>query len=747
MNRIFPWDGTCWRSYFPSSRIVLALLTLIVFPVIADAQNGQAAPKRLTVGVALEGGGALGLAHIGVLKWFEQHHIPIDYIAGTSMGGLVGGMYATGKSPDELERLVKGMDWPFLLGGETPYQELSFRRKEDARAAQNDLVVGFKHGMTLPSGLSSGHQISLVFDRETLAYSSVKSFDDLPIPFRCVSTELISGKPHVFDKGPIGLAMRSTMSLPGIFSPVHEGDRMYVDGALVDNLPTDLVRQMAPDVVIAIHLEVSPATADEIQSLFSVLGRSITVGSTANTELRGMELADIVVKVDVQKFTSMQFDKAEALIQKGMEAAEAKSKILQPYALDQTAWNEYVARRDARKKGVVGIPQFVKVEGTTPDAEQKIEKFLQPVVGKPIDTEMLDTYLTRLTGVGRFESASYGVTQSDGEVGLLVTVREKNYAPPVLQPTFVVDGNEPENVTFTTGGRLTFLDIAGFGSELRTDFSFGNNYRISTEFYKRFSQTSRWFFAPRVSASNSAQWIYSHNDPQADYRLGRAQFGVDLGYALSRFSEVRAGYEIGYLNASLKVGTPAFSSVKGEVGASRFRFITDHQDDPIIPHKGYLGELDFHWVDTSPGAATAFPSLEARTEFFKAVSRRSSVFLEAKGGSTIGYDRTGIPQYFLGGTGGLLAYGQNEVRGDQYYLFRAGYLRKLLALPPFLGSGVYAVTLYEVGKMFNAPGVSKLPNDGAAGVIVQTSLGPVFLGGSVGDTGHAAWFFALGRVF
>ena len=259
MNRISPCEGTCWRSYFPSSRIGLALLTLIVSPLIAVAQSGQPAPKRLTVGVALEGGGALGLAHIGVLKWFEQHHIPIDYVAGNSMGALVGGLYATGKSPDELERLVKGMDWPFLLGGETPYQDLSFRRKEDARAAQNDLVIGFKHGMTLPSGLSAGHQISLFIDRETLAYSSVKSFDDLPIPFRCVSTELISGKPHVFDNGPIGLAMRSSMSLPAIFSPVHDGDSMYVDGALVDNLPTDLVRQMGPDVVIAIHLQVSPS--------------------------------------------------------------------------------------------------------------------------------------------------------------------------------------------------------------------------------------------------------------------------------------------------------------------------------------------------------------------------------------------------------------------------------------------------------------------------------------------------------
>jgi NTE family protein len=746
MNRIRLSEAARRCSFYSPLGIAFALFAVSVCPLTAVAQNGPSAPKRLTIGVALEGGGALGLAHIGVLRWFEQHHIPIDYISGNSMGGLVGGLYATGKSPDDLERLVKAIDWPLVIGGETPYQDLSFRRKEDEAAIQNDLVLGFKRGVSIPSGLNAGHQISLVIDRETLAYSTVTSFDDLPIPFRCVSTELVSGKAHVFDKGPIGLAMRSTMSLPAIFAPVRDGDRVYVDGALVDNLPTDLARQMGPDVVIAIHLQVAPTTADEIQSLFSVLGRSISVG-TAATELRGMEAADIVVKVDVQKFTALEFDKAEALIKMGMEAAEEKAKILQPYALDQAAWTEYLAHREARRKGAVGVPQFVRVEGTSTDAEQKIRTFLQPLVGKPIDTPTLDTYLTRLTGVGQFESASYALTQDSGEVGLLVTVREKNYGPPFLQPAFVVDGAQPENVTFTLGGRLTFLGIAGYGSELRTDFQFGNTYVISTELYKKFSQTSKWFVAPRINASNSAEWLYSHNNPQADYRIGRAGAGLDIGYAVSRFSEVRAGYEFGYLNANLKLGTPEFSSVSGEVGAARFRFITDHRDDPIIPRRGYLSELTFHWVNMSPGAPTAFPTLDAKTEFFKKVSPPGSVFLIAQGGSTIGYERTGIPQYFLGGTGGLLAYGQNEVRGNQYFFARAGYLHKLVALPPFVGRALYAITFYEVGKMYNAPGVSRLPTDGVAGFIVQTALGPVLIGGSVGDTGHANWFFAMGRVF
>ena len=746
MNPIFAFESSRTRSYFRPIRIGIILLAVIVSPLLAVAQNQTQPPKRMKIGVALEGGGALGLAHIGVLRWFEQHHIPVDYVAGTSMGGLVGGLYATGKSPDELERLVKGIDWDFVISGATPYEDLSYRRKEDARAIPDGIVVGFKRGVSLPSGLNAGHQISLIIDRETLAYSTVKSFDDLPIPFRCVSTELISGKAHEFSDGSIGLAMRATMSLPGIFAPVRDEGRVYVDGALVDNLPTDLVRDMHPDVVIAVHLQVSPASAKEIQSLFSVLSRSITVGTEA-TELRGMEAADLVVKVDVRDFDSLGFNKAEALIQKGMEAAEEKSKVLLPYALDDAAWAEYVAEREARKKGAVGVPQFVKVEGSSVDAAKKIQKFLQPLVGKPIDTQVLDTDLTRLTGIGKFESVSYALTQNDGAVGLLITVHEKDYAPPVLQPAFEIDGAQPDHVTFTLGGRFTFLDIAGYGSELRTDFQFGNTYGISSEFYKRFSQTSRWFVAPHADASQSEQRIYSNGDPKADYRLGKAGIGLDLGYAIDRFSEVRGGYEVGYLDANLRLGTPQFSSVQGRVGATRFRLTTDHTDDPIIPRRGYLGELDFHWMDTSPGAPAAFPTLELKSAVYKTISKPASVFIYAQGGSTLGYDQTGIPQYFLGGTAGLYAYGQNEVRGDQYFLFRAGYMHNLFTLPPLLGKSLYAITFYEVGKMYDAPGVSRLPNDGAAGVITRTAFGPLFIGGSVGDTGHAKWFFALGRVF
>src|SRR6202451_4265098 len=191
------------RAFSRSSFAAMALcfvISLRAFPQASDSSAASSSPdsaapkKRLKIGIALEGGGALGLAHIGVLQWFEDHHIPIDYIAGTSMGGLVGGLYDTGKSPEELRQIVEQQKWDTIIGGRTPYDDLSFRRKEDQQALPNYLIVGLKKGLTLPAGLNAGQRIGLLIDHETLAYSQLKSFNDLPTPFRCVATDLVTGK-------------------------------------------------------------------------------------------------------------------------------------------------------------------------------------------------------------------------------------------------------------------------------------------------------------------------------------------------------------------------------------------------------------------------------------------------------------------------------------------------------------------------------------------------------------------------
>src|SRR4051794_11645356 len=271
---------------------------------------------RPTVGVALQGGGAKGLAHIGLLQWLEDHRIPVDYLAGTSMGGLIGGLYATGRHPGEIRQIIDTIDWNDVLTGATPYRDLAFRRKEDLRAFPNPLEIGLRGGLSPPSGLNSGQSVRVLMDRYVLPYSSQRDFNELPIPFRCVATNLVTGKAEVFKSGSLASALRATMSIPGVFAPVKQDGKVYADGGLLNNLPTDVVRQMGADIVIGVHLSTGPAVPSQFRSLFGVASASSDVMIDAN-ELRGMELADILITVDVAGYTTLDFSRADKIVPQG----------------------------------------------------------------------------------------------------------------------------------------------------------------------------------------------------------------------------------------------------------------------------------------------------------------------------------------------------------------------------------------------------------------------------------------------
>jgi NTE family protein len=740
--------------------VLLILLLWVSLPALAQQEQKPQQPltttpvkptsqppkSRLTIGVALEGGGALGEAHVGVLQWFAEHHIPIDYLAGTSMGGLVGGLYATGKSADQLRDLLEHADWNLLLAGATPYQDLSFRRKEDARDIPNSLQIGLKNGATLPAALNSGQQVGLLIDRETLPYSTIPSFDDLPIPFRCVSTDLISGNAYVFSKGSLAEAMRATIAIPGVFAPVRRDNQIFVDGGLVDNLPTDVVRKMGADVVIGVHLQIAPASAKEIQSAFAILARSVEL-IIADTEIRGMAGADLLVKADVQKFSTFDYEKTDELIAAGYAAAQAKAAVLKPYELDDQAWAQYLKEKDSRLRTRVGVPQFINVDGVTGEAVINVQKFLSPMLGKPIDEPELQQLLTRLTGVGLYDSVTYSMIHQGNQDGLLIYVHKKSYAPPVLRPGIVIDGTQTDDVTFTAGARLIWTDLVGYRSDWRTDFQFGQTYGLASDLYRPFQPLGRWFIDPFVNARQFTFLVYKKADPRADYRMDNASGGADLGYAISHFSEIRAGYGIGYTNEYLRLGTPEFASLHGRIGAFHMRYVLDHTNDPVIPTRGYYAQSNFYFYDTYPAATEAFPSLTTNIQFFQPV-HNDSIFVTATGGSTFGYRDTGNPQFFLGGVGRLTAYGLNELEGDQFFVGRFGYLRQIGSLPTFVGKSVYLIGFAEVGKMYDDPlGAPRLSGDGAGGIIADTFVGPIFIGGSAGDSGHHKWFFQLGRVF
>ncbi len=733
----------------PRLRILVSFILLCFASAITLAQNAPTPGNRPKVGLVFEGGGALGLAHIGVIQYLEEHHIPISYIAGTSMGGLVGGVYATGRNAAEVRDVVKAINWDQVISGQTPYSDLSYRQKEDARDYPSTLEFGLHKGLQFPSGFNAGQQVDLILDRISLPYSGIKSFNDLPIPFACVATDLVEGKEHVFRSGPLELALRSTMSLPGIFTPVHSDGHIYVDGGLMNNFPVSVAKAMGADVVLGIYLQTEPLKPDATLSSFGVLGESISVMIAAN-ERTALKDADILVKVPLLKYTSMSYDDADAIIKAGYDAAASHADQLAPLSVDEASWRKYLDERDARRVRATAVPQFVQVIGVDPEVGKAMGTEMSGFIGKPIDIANLDQQILHFNGQGAFSSVNYSVVQKDGETGLQIDAQPKPYSPPIVRPLIVINGSDYNEVFFSMGARATFLNFGGYRRELRADVTVGSQYQIFTEYYRPFTALSPWFVAPRVDLNSYQYPLYNANTLLSIYRDRQALGGLDFGYAFGRTGELRLGYEGGYERLSPQVGNSLIlPTVAGGTGDVRLQYTFTTLDEPVIPRKGESVKFYTKYYNANPDAPEGFPLSELGIQNFFKISDPSTVFLNAYGGTSFGY-KTGIPAFNLGGPTRWAAYGENELLTNQYFLFQTGYIRTLKKLPPLLGSTIDLIGEFEIGKTYQLPNGPKppyLPGDVVGGVIVNTLFGPVELGGAVGNYGHAKFFFQVGRVF
>jgi NTE family protein len=541
------------------------------------------------------------------------------------------------------------------------------------------------------------------------------------------------------------------MSLPGIFTPVRTKDAIYADGGLLENIPVDVAKQMGAGLTLGIHLEEAPLEPDASLSSFAVLGRSISVMISAN-ELRSMEAVDLLVSVPLQKYGSLDFDKADEIIKAGYDAAAAKSQMLMTLAVDDATWNQYLADRAARRITTPPIPTFVAVDGVNGHLSQRVEEQMAGAIGKPVDYNQLDDEIMHLKGIGRFSNLSYEMVERNGQQGLLVKTEENTFGPPIVRPLILVDGSSLNNVTFNLGARFTFLDIGGFRSEWRTDIILFSQYGIRSEYYHPFTPLTHWFVAPRILAENNPFYIYNDNKLLTIYRRKDAGGGIDTGYQFGRIAELRVGYEGGWERFTQQIGNPnELPSFAGGYGNAKFQFRMDRLDNAVIPRAGQNLLVDFHWSNASPYVTNSYPVLEVGSQNYFRLSEPASVFLNGYWGSTFDYE-TGLPQFSLGGSQRLVSYGINELLMDKYLLFQLGYIRQLAKLPPLLGSGVYFLGLYEAAQVYGPPHTqvnlaSGFPTDVAAGLVVNTIFGPVEAAYAYGDTGHHKFFFRIGRLF
>jgi NTE family protein len=738
-----------------ATTLLSALLATLPAPAAragASETPANAGAPRPRVGVAFGGGSARGLAHVGVIRWFEEHRVPIDLVAGTSMGGLIGGGFASGMSAEELSALLAQTDWDEMFGS-SPFRYKNVRRKEDARAYPSRIEFGVKHGIALPLALNNGQQVDFLLARIAGPYATLPSFDELPSPFRAVAVDLVTAEQVVLDRGVLASAMRATMSLPGIFPPVERDGRVLVDGGALNNVPADVVRAMGADVVVAVNVGHATDPRKVSRSLLGLMSQTVDVMMQASTRA-AMRAADVVITPTLEDFASLDWRRSGELDAAGYRAAEALKEKLLPLALDEPGWAAYQEARKTRRKTELATPQFLSVVGAVPSDQLRIERVLSPSVGKPLDLAGLERNLASFAGLDRYETVGWQLEEAEGRYGLRVEARPKAHAPPFLMLGVSLENTTSDHFAFEFAARYLTFDAVGSGSELRADAAVGAQPSFAAELYRPIGGTPL-FAAAWAGVSKRNVSFFSDDVVVAQYSQIRMPAGIDLGANVSRDSDVRVGISYGRLDADVEGGDPGLPELHGSETRARFAWRFDDQDSPVVPSGGVrvIGTADhiFDAPDPPPEFLTDksnddVTQAELRGSAFWSLRRRGRVFVAGGGGTTWG-SPLATEQFALGGPLRLGAYNIGEFRGDHYGVLSAGYLRRLARLPDFLGSWVFAGAWVESGSVFDDLDAAKLKTNASLGALADTLIGPVLVGASFDFQGSWRYYIAIGRVF
>ena len=560
-----------------SQRAAFRPAALIMVMLIAAPLYAQIPAPR--VGVAFGGGSARGIAHVGVIRWFEEHHVPIDVAAGTSMGGLIGGAFASGMSADELQSLIESIDWDEMFGSSSfPFKNV--RRKDDARDFPARLEFGLKGGLVLLTSLNNGQKVDLLLGRIAGAYYDLDSFDVLPTPFRTVAVDLKKAERVVLDRGPFPAAMRATMSLPGVFPPVEIDDRVLVDGGALDNIPADVVRGMGAPFVVAIDVGNAPEQSVDY-SMLALMGQTVDSMMKANTR-RALESADLVLQVDVEGFGSLDWRRSAELIQRGYEAAEKHRDQLLPHALSDADWDAWFKSREQRRRLPLPVPQYLSTAGIAPSDAIGVRRLLAAYVGHPLDLPKMEKDLSALSGLDRYQSVTWEMMGPTGKEGLLIHAKEKTYAPPFMMLGLNLENRTSSDFRVQLAARYLAFDILGSGSELRVDGTVGSDPYAGFSLYRPIYGT-RVFVRPYAAATLNTVDFVADDRIVAQYRIQHQYLGADLGVSVARESEVAGGLRFGHVDANVRTGNPGLPEQGGAEDQFRLHFVHDGQDSAVVP--------------------------------------------------------------------------------------------------------------------------------------------------------------------
>lgn len=731
------------------SFVLLFILLALARPAGAEPQNSDnTPPHRPKICLVLSGGGARGAAHVGVIEALEKLHIPIDCIAGTSMGAIVGGLYAAGMSSEELEWHMNQPPLQQDMANSPSRSRLSYQDKEDQLKYLLRVEFGYANDrFFLPQGIVNGDAPGRILNVLTLALQPDTDFDKLPIPFRAVATDITTGNMVVLDHGSLANSIHASLSVPGLYPPVPIGDHLLVDGGLARNLPVDVAREMGADIVIAVNIATQLSKSSELTDVFSVSLQVLKLYGNQNVRdsVATLTSHDLLLQPDLGTIGPTDFNRMGEAIRVGEQQAYAMLQGRTDLALPP---DEYAAYR-AQYRKAPAEPQhidFIGVSGNGPISPELIRARFGIKPGAPWNEQAINDGLRHIYDLGYFQRVDAVLEEENGRTGVDIDVEPKPWRPNYLQFGMHIADDFEGDSTYELLGSYNVSEIGAHGAEWRNQFEVGKTRLYYTEFNQPLDYRDKSFLAPSAEYLNETFDLFSGQDRVAEYSTVFPHAGLDLGFNIGDVGEIRTGLLYGHVVAQPRIGDPALPSYRDTLVGPHFRASFDTFDNGSFPSSGsYVlisgflprhsvgGDLSYSKVDVTVGQAFG--------------GEQGSLLLLGEAGSNFKSTLPLYEQFRLGGFLSLAGQRQGQLRGDRIFDGHVIYAWRAGTLPTGLGRGWYLGAGLDAGNVWGNSNLGT--NTGMEyGLTLlfgaDTVAGPLYFGMGAGKSGNRTFFLYLG---
>lgn len=721
----------------------LLCLCLFLAPLSLQAEE-------LRTGLVLSGGGARGMAHIGVLKQLEARNIPIHAIAGTSMGAVIGGLYAAGYSASELEQIALELDWESTLSDTPQREDIPFRRKQDDRDFLVKQRLSFERGrLSLPRGLLQGQNLSLALETLLVHTNEVDDFDRLPTPFRAVATDIASGEAVVFRQGHLPQAIRASIALPGFFAPVQVDGRLLVDGVLANNAPVDVARAMGVDRVIVVDIGTPLKTAEQLTSIIDIMDQTTTLLTRTNTErqLATLTASDLLLQPQLGAMGFSSFGDIAAAIAAGEQS------------LLDSQWQAFavpVEAENVRQRQIVERPQQqpvidrIEILNSGKVDDRVIAAMIRQQPGETLNIGRLETDMGTIYGTDYFSRVNYEIVHDASGNTLLIRTRGRDTGTDYLRLGLSLADDFRGGSQFNIGASYRVNGVNRLGAEWFSRLQLGSDQLLYSEFYQPLDYGSRYFIAPFIDAEARNVEVITDQDPIVDYRQLRYGGGINIGRQIANNGEVRFGISRYRGEADIRLGDPSLPSFTFDEAFYSLQIDRDTLDDVNFPTRGDEARLTFLLSDPALGADERYRQTEFTARRVYAFGR-NSFQLGASLGRTENQVDVAQSSFLLGGPGRFSGYREGSLAGQNYNLARLVYFRRLsssnydpLGMPVYFGTSLEYGRVYNKGRdAFDTGYISS----GSIMIGADTFLGPLFFGLGANQDGDRTLYMKLGQTF